>query len=72
MKYLILTLIVISSCQSYEKDVIIQKSFLGRDGWGKVQLPECICEYGYIPKGLSNPIFTQDSCNKYNIGDTIK
>lgn len=31
------------------------------------KLPPCICRFGY---GLNGEF--QDSCNKYNVGDTIK
>lgn len=31
---------------------------------------DCLCNYEYIQ--FSNTTWFEDSCNKYNIGDTIK
>jgi len=62
---IIIKLIIIcllASCNRDEK-IIYTKDY-GTDN-------PCICNYAY-DKGFIGTIWFQDSCNKYNIGDTIK
>jgi hypothetical protein len=55
-----LLLIVLVGCD--KNRVITQKDF-------NTKTP-CVCNFNYIQYG--NGLWFQDSCNKYNIGDTIK
>jgi|LakMenEpi03Aug12_release.lakeMendotaPanAssembly.Ray.scaffolds.fasta_scaffold3562583_2 hypothetical protein len=66
MKQLIvLILLIITSC-SENKNQIISKNYAPLDK----KIPPCICEYWYSD-GLNSVPF-QDSCNKYNVFDTLK
>ena len=60
MKHLIIIILLVSSCTN--ERVINQKDYKTEK--------QCICNYHYVWVGSS--IWFQDSCNKYNIGDTIK
>jgi hypothetical protein len=60
---LIILICLLASCQSDTK-IIYTKDYLPKD-------KPCICNYAY-DKGFIGTIWFQDSCNKYNIGDTIK
>lgn len=65
-KTILILLTALSSC-GYEKPVIISKAYTTNSS--VAQLPPCICYYEY-QKGLENRLF-QDSCSKYQIGDTL-
>ena len=66
MKLLIaMILLVLTSC-SENKNQIISKNYVPLDK----KIPPCICEYWYS-NGLNSVPF-QDSCNKYNLFDTLK
>lgn len=71
MKKLLILLAItglLASCNEFNKPYIItHKAY--NTGYNKAKLPLGICYF--IINGNTNHIF-QDSCNKYNIGDTIK
>ncbi len=62
MNKLIILICLLASCHS-EPKTIYTKDYLPKD-------KPCICNYAY-DNGFGT-IWFQDSCNKYNIGDTIK
>ena len=67
MKTAILILsITLLSCNE-NKNQIISKNYTPIDK----KLPPCICEYWYSD-GVGNSVAFQDSCNKYNVFDTLK
>ena len=67
MKTAILILsITLLSCNE-NKNQIISKNYTLLDK----KLPPCICEYWYN-NGIGNSVSFQDSCNKYNVFDTLK
>ena len=66
MKLLILFLLIIFTSCNENKNQIISKNYATLEK----KIPPCICEYWYND-GV-NPIPFQDSCNKYNLFDTLK
>jgi hypothetical protein len=64
-KLIILFLLTTIGC-SKNKNQIISKCYAPIDK----KLPQCICEYWYSDGMQSVPF--QDSCNKYNVFDTLK
>ena len=62
---LLILLITLISCNE-NKNQIISKNYAPLDK----KIPPCICEYWYSD-GLNSVPF-QDSCNKYNVFDTLK
>ena len=66
MKQLIVLIILIITSCNENKNQIISKNYALIDK----NIPPCICEYWYSD-GL-NSIPFQDSCNKYNVFDTLK
>ena len=64
-KLIILFLLTTLGC-SNNKNQIISKCYAPIDK----KLPPCICEYWYSDGVQSVPF--QDSCNKYNVFDTLK
>jgi len=52
----------------YNGRPVIVSKFRAMNGWG---YDSCLCEFSYRGMGHDSQQFT-DSCNKYNIGDTIK
>lgn len=67
---LIILIFLFIGCESITKqNRIIEKSYLRRYG-SDDQLPKCTCFYSYYTGG--NMYYFQDSCNKYNVGDSIK
>ena len=71
MKYiLILITVVLFSCkgQRHQK-VVVDKSY--RTFMGN-KMPNCICRYYYKEYENIKAQEFEDSCYKYNIGDTIK
>lgn len=70
VKSIVFVFIFLSACSGHEiKPVIVWKSH--HDFFSKPIIPDCICRFGY--KSMSNGSATEfeDSCYKYNIGDTI-
>jgi hypothetical protein len=61
---LITTLLSCGLDKGHDNNVITSKRY--SDGWG-TKLPPCICEFYYN----TNESF-QDSCNKYNLFDSLK
>lgn len=61
MKYLIIILTLLCIACTRHKPVVVQKFY-------KTSMPG-ICDY-YIHDGVG-AVLTQDSCNKYSVGDTI-
>lgn len=70
MKTAIILLFILFTACGYEiKPIIVFKSY--RTFSGK-KMPECICRYGYMTKSVGSMIEFEDSCNKYEIRDTIR
>ena len=65
-KLIIILLVLINIGCNKNKNQIISKCYTPIDK----KLPPCICEYWYSD-GLHAVPF-QDSCNKYNVFDTLK
>jgi hypothetical protein len=55
----------IQPCKKHPIRIIISKSYTQN------KLPKGICTYKYKGGGYLECVF-EDSCNKYNVGDTIK
>lgn len=63
----ILLIATLLSCQNNTKPVIREKSYTSAVN----KLPNCICMYGYSGGGSLEWTTFQDSCNKYNVFDTL-
>ena len=66
----ILAIIVITTlfgCADHSKPVIKYKSYTSAIN----NFPSCICVYSYSGGGSTDWVTFQDSCNKYNLFDTL-
>jgi len=66
----LIVLMLLSSCSAnikYERNAIITGKFYKIAG---IELPSCICEFEYVEENNWHRTF-QDSCNKFNLLDTI-
>ena len=69
MKKIITILAITSlfSCENNSKPVIKDKVYVRSD----YKLPSCICMYSYSGGGSYDWVTFQDSCDKYNLFDTL-
>lgn len=66
MKKILFSLtILLSGCNADHSPVIVGKNFNNDN-------QKCICDYWYTGLGRYGGELFEDSCSKYNIGDTIK
>lgn len=63
--------IILYSCEEKIKitPIIIYKTYT--NFWGS-PMPECICKFGYKEYQDGETIIFEDSCIRYQLGDTVK
>lgn len=69
MKYFLILILFFASCREYRpKMIVINKYYT--DYYDR-PMPNGICRYYFYPCPNCDAAQFQDSCHKYNVGDTI-